>query len=201
MIERAPELQRFLDLTAEAIARVGSPAAPACMAAAKVFTALARPAPRDAATKPSRLPVCAQLAAALAAARAASGTTASLADAFAAIEPSLAWRRRPGTEDAAADFRDGHANARIVGAAGLEPRDDAMVGVSLIAPAIQYPDHHHAPEEVYIALSPGEWRQGDDPWHAPGVGGLVYNPPGIVHAMRSGNAPLLAIWCLWAGGA
>ena len=97
--------------------------------------------------------------------------------------------------------RDGHANALIVGPDGLEPREDARVGVSLMAPAVQYPDHRHPPEEVYVALSPGEWRQGDGPWHAPGPGGLVYNPPGIVHAMRSGKTPLLAIWCLWVGGA
>ena len=27
-----------------------------------------------------------------------------------------------------------------------------MVGVSLMAPAVQYPDHRHPPEEVYLAL-------------------------------------------------
>ncbi|NMD08831.1 MAG: transcriptional regulator, partial [Phyllobacteriaceae bacterium] len=26
--------------------------------------------------------------------------------------------------------------------------------------------------------------------------GSFYNPPGILHAMRSGDAPLLAIWAL-----
>jgi hypothetical protein len=56
-----------------------------------------------------------------------------------------------------------------------------------------------APEEVYVALSPGEWRQNDDPWIEPGVGGLFYNPPSIRHAMRSGPKPFLAAWCLWAG--
>ncbi len=37
------------------------------------------------------------------------------------------------------------------------------------------------------------------PWHAPGIGGLVYNPPDIIHATRATTAPLLAIWSLWAG--
>jgi quercetin dioxygenase-like cupin family protein len=200
MIERAPDLQRLLDLTGAAIARRASPSEPARRAAAEIFAALARPAPRATATVPSRLPACDHLATALATARAAGGHVAPLADALAAIEPALTWRRRAGAEGAALDFRDGHANAVIVGPGGLEPRDDAMVGVSLMAPAVQYPDHRHPPEEVYVVLSPGEWRQGDGPWHAPGPGGLVHNPPGIVHAMRSGEAALLAIWCLWVAG-
>ena len=33
-------------------------------------------------------------------------------------------------------------------------------------------------------------------WHAPGPGRLVHNPPGIVHAMRGTDVPLLAIWFL-----
>jgi hypothetical protein len=197
MIERAPDLQRLLDLTGEAIARRASPSDSVCRAGAKIFSALARPAPRATATMPCRLPACDYLASALATARATGGEVASLADAFASIEPALTWRRRSGAEGTAPDFRDGHANAVIVGPGGLEPRDDAMVGVSLMAPAVQYPDHRHPPEEVYIALSPGEWRQGDGPWHDPGPDGLVHNAPGVVHAMRSGKAPLLAIWCLW----
>ncbi len=200
MIDRAPDLQRLLNLTGAAIARRASPPEPARRAGARISSALARPAPRATAMMPSRLPACDHLAAALATARAAGGDVAPLADAFAAIEPALTWSRRPGSDGAAPDFRDGHANAVIVGPGGLEPRDDVRIGVSLLAPAVQYPDHRHPPEEVYLVLSPGEWRQDDGPWHAPGLGGLVHNPPGIVHAMRSGKAPLLAIWCLWIAG-
>ncbi len=32
-------------------------------------------------------------------------------------------------------------------------------------------------EEIYIALSPGEWRRRQRPWHEPGIGGLVFNRP------------------------
>jgi hypothetical protein len=45
-------------------------------------------------------------------------------------------------------------------------------------------------------LSRGHWRQDDDPWVEPGIGGLIHNPANIVHAMRSGDQPLFAIWCL-----
>src|SRR5437899_50101 len=103
MIDRAPDLQRLLDLTGAAISRRASPSEPACRAGATIFSALARPAPHAPATMPSRLPACDHLAAAVAAARAAGGVVASLADAFAAIEPALTWRRRPGAEGAAFD--------------------------------------------------------------------------------------------------
>ena len=82
---------------------------------------------------------------------------------------------------------------------GLEIRRDVWIGVSLMAPHMRYPDHRHPPEEIYIALSSGEWHQASKPWHEPGIGKLVYNPPNIVHAMRSADQPLLAVWFLWTG--
>ena len=67
---------------------------------------------------------------------------------------------------------------------------------AMMAPHTVYPDHHHPPQEGYVVLSAGQWRQAQGPWQTPGIGGWVYNPPDIVHAMRSGDQPLLAIWCL-----
>lgn len=43
------------------------------------------------------------------------------------------------------------------------------------------------------------WYREDRGWHTPGAGGIVYNPPNIVHAMRAGPKALLALWLLWAG--
>ena len=48
-------------------------------------------------------------------------------------------------------------------------------------------------------MSEGDWYREDRGWHTPGTGGIVYNPPDIVHAMRAGPDPLLAVWFLWAG--
>ena len=93
-------------------------------------------------------------------------------------------------------FHDGHANADIVGPAGLERRSDVMLGASLVAPDVRYVDHRHPPEEVYIVMSEGEWYREGCGWHTPGIGGIVYNPPDAVHAMRAGNRALLAFWLL-----
>lgn len=135
------------------------------------------------------------LAAALATARSGPTDLAQVADAVADLAPQLAWRQRDGGD---ATFALGHANTDIAGSNvnALEPRDDVWIGMSLIAPGVTYPDHRHPPEEVYLVLSGGDWRQEAGPWTTPGRGGIVYNPHNIVHAMRAGSGPLLAIWCL-----
>lgn len=165
--------------------------------AARIFGALEAPAQAGAAPPPCRLPACVHLPAALAAAREGPPAAAALADAFAVFTPALAWFRRPGAEPGPDRFFDGHANAQLVGPRGFARRDDVVAGVSLLAPGVRYPDHWHPPEEIYLVLSPGEWRQRDGPWHAPGPGGVVHNPPGVAHAMRAGDSPLLALWFLW----
>ena len=71
--------------------------------------------------------------------------------------------------------------------------------MSLLAPKVVYPRHHHAPREIYLVLSEGDWFTEAKHWTTPGIGGMVYHDANMVHAMRSGPAPLLAIWCLWMG--
>lgn len=159
----------------------------------RAFEALRRPG-APAAVAPKQAPACRVLDDALETARRA--PTADLGAAFAEIAPMLAWNPRPDRSTGDPNFPNAHANAAIIGDGGLEARDDVRVGVSLLVPDTLYPDHHHPPEEVYVALSPGAWRQNDGPWREPGQGGLVYNPPDIIHAMKSGDAPLLAIWTL-----
>ena len=194
---RSPDLQRFVTI-AEAAIHHGSGANGRIPAAAEqMFTALRTPSTQAGGSEAVRLPVCRHLPTALGYARRQPGPVGELTDAFAAIEPQLNWNIRPGTEAQGEQFQNGHANATIAGTDGLEIRPDVRIGVSLMAPHLQYPDHHHPPEEIYIVLSGGQWRQASNPWHEPGSGGLVYNPPNIVHAMRSGELPLLALWFLW----
>jgi Dimethlysulfonioproprionate lyase len=194
---RSPELQTFLT-TAEAAIRSRSDVdGPAGDAAERIFTALQAPSTQGSQPEPARLPVCRHLETALEHVRLQPGPITALADAFAAIEPQLGWKIRPGADKLGEPFLNSHANATITGAQGLEIRSDVWIGVSLLAPHTRYPDHRHPPEEVYIVLSDGQWRQESGPWHEPGIGGLVYNPPNIVHAMRSEERPLLALWFLW----
>lgn len=199
MPTRSPDLQRLIDVTQRTIAARVSSTDAAGAACQRIFAALEAPGPQQ---SPSRLetpPACAHLRNAIEGAAAAAAPARELAEAFAAIEPRLRWQRRPGAEQVPGNFADGHANATIVGEGGLEARDDVRIGVSLMAPDVQYPDHRHPPEELYAVLSLGHWRQEARPWHEPGIGGVVYNQPNVIHAMRSTQRPLLAIWCLWQG--
>jgi quercetin dioxygenase-like cupin family protein len=196
---RSPDLQRFVTI-AEAAIHHGSGADGRIPAAAeRMFTALRTPSAQTAGSETVQLPVCSHLPTALEHARRQPGPVAGLAEAFAAIEPQLNWTIRAGAEAQGEEFLNGHANATITGQDGLEIRPDVRIGVSLMAPHTLYPDHHHPPEEIYVVLSGGQWRQASNPWHEPGSGGLVYNPPSIVHAMRSTELPLLALWFLWTG--
>lgn len=147
-----------------------------------------------------RLPVCAYLAHATAKTP-KQETLRTLAEAFVALEPQLSWRRRAAWDPATAsdNFHDGHGNCMIIGPGGFEDRPDLGIGVSLLAPNVRYPDHDHAPEETYLVLSEGLFRQDDGNWFSPGVGGSFHNVPMIRHAMRSGDKPLLAFWALWMG--
>jgi hypothetical protein len=198
MLLRSPDLQLLLSL-AEAAIRDGPGAkGPERVAAERMFTALQAPSTQAGRPATARLPVCSHLTTALERARCQPSRISALADAFDAIEPRLKWKIRPGAETQGGQFLNSHANATITGSDGLEIRGDVTIGVSLMAPHTRYPDHRHPPEEIYVVLSGGEWRQGCDPWHEPGIGGLVYNPLNIMHSMRSAEQPLLALWFLWA---
>lgn len=192
---RDPALQTFLDAAGAAVLADALPGSAAAGAARAVFDRTRAATGVPGAEPPRSLPVCdAWLSPALAGA--AQTRRAAVARALAAIAPGLHWTRRTGSETAAPLFRDGHANALILGPRGIEMRDDLWIGVTLMAPGVTYVDHDHPPEEVYLSLSPGEWWNAAMDWTDPGMSGLVHNPPGIRHAMRSGAVPFLALWFL-----
>lgn len=186
----------FLDALAAAVGAKAVGDTPLARAWRRVVDGLQqRPAETRDVRRPTLPPACAHLAACYDGLQSAEPVMRDLAAAFQAIEPSLAWSNR--AERRAADgLADRYADAMIVGRDGPVPSTHVEIGISVMAPNTTYPDHRHPPEEVYIALSGGEWRQNDGPWNEPGIGGLTYNPAHIVHAMRSGDKPFLAIWCL-----
>ncbi len=199
MTGRTENLQRFINAAETAIQARAAQFPDAMAMADRMFSALKNNDEANTQNTPARLPVCSHLKGALDLAQNGPEPIPALADAFAAIEPEFAWARRPEAARVGADFYDSHANASIIGLGGLEARQDVRIGVSLVAPGIDYPRHHHPPEELYIVLAPGKWMQNDNPLAAKQSGDLVHNPPNAWHAMQSMDTPLLAIWCLWTG--
>lgn len=194
MTERSEALQTFIDAAMRAF---GARAADAESRRALPEISAALRTPGNIGGRPgARVPACDCLEAAMSRELPDSDLAALMA-AFRALEPALVWRPRGDTTGtASANFADGHANAMVIGPGGLEERRDVWIGCSLLCPHVRYPDHDHAPEEIYLVLSPGEFRQDDGAWFAPGVGGSFYNRPNIKHAMRALDAPLFAFWLL-----
>ncbi|MGH6855075.1 MAG: dimethylsulfonioproprionate lyase family protein [Aestuariivirga sp.] len=199
MTERDAKLQQFFDLTAEAILLRAESCAGAGPAARRVFAALRAGVGHRNDAAPESLPVCEALDAALPLAAEGPSPVPRLSLALAKLASDLVWRRRKGAETESRNFFDGHANAVVVGPDGLEMRKDVLLGISLMAPKVRYPDHRHPPEEVYVSLAGGAWWKEGKDWHWPGSGGLIYNEPNVLHAMKTDEDPLLAIWCLWIG--
>jgi hypothetical protein len=194
MTSRSEPLQSFIDATVAAYDEFVRDLE-ARRSMLQVFSALDVAAAQRS-TAGSRLPVCSHLEQALEV-ETSHPSLHRLIARFKSIEPLLEWHRRSSFDStASANFVDGHANAMVIGPGGLEHRRDIWIGASLLAPKVRYPDHNHAPEEVYLVLSEGEFRQGDGPWFSPGIGGSLYNEPHIKHAMRSGDTPLFALWML-----
>ena len=188
-------LDRFLTLAGAEVAAVATRMAAneaARSAGLRVPALLAVPSEPTQSLPPHRLPVCDLLDTAYTHMR------PDLASAFKALEPQLAWRVRV-LPNGSPGFAEGHASARVLDPTGLERRGGLVSGFSLVAPGVTYPEHDHPPEEIYLVLSGGEWWQDGGAWHAPGPGGIVHNPPGIRHAMRGTDVPLLAIWFLLPG--
>lgn len=197
MATRDPDLTNLLqELKAAwtAAAPAGSAAAVALAEAARRVDVAGPPS----GIAPERAPVNDWFETAVA--NTADTSTAPLAAALLKLAPRLAWRRRIDRKSDNPNFADAHANAVILGDGGIESREDVRIGISLLAPDTVYPDHRHPPEEVYVVLSEGEWRQDANPWHAPGPGGMVHNPPNVLHGMQSGSQPLLAVWTLLMDG-
>jgi len=199
MTRRDAKIEIFYDFTEAAIAKRAETCANAGPAAKPVFDALRTTVGEQGNFAPERLPVCDALESALHLAIAGPAPIPELAAALNNLSPRLQWKRRNSSSPDGTNFYDGHANALVAGPGGLEERDDVWIGISQLAPHVRYPDHRHHPEEVYVSLAGGAWWNANMDWTTPGPGGLIYNEPNVLHAMRPEAQPLLAIWCLWVG--
>lgn len=203
--ERDPALQAFLDAVLVGIAARADEWPGANEALGRVRAALAtvgtQGTPRSPEQPSSEKPrALAHLDEAVANARRAGGSAASASAALDAIRPRIGWYARQGAESTCANFAGRHALASLIGPADrpgcLEVRDDLRIGISLVAPATPYPDHKHPLEELYLALTDGDWRHERGGWFTPGPGGVVYHAGNVLHGMRARGTPQLAIWCL-----
>ena len=110
------------------------------------------------------------------------------------------WGQTYTAADFGQKFIDNYGWLEVFGTRGHFANDAVAGGFLILGPGIEYPDHHHVAEELYIPLTPGtEWRMGGSAWRLRAAGEVIHHASNVNHAMRTGDKPLLAFY-LWRGG-
>lgn len=123
---------------------------------------------------------------------------AELAAALAAVAESLQWRQSPSYNDAllGAGFLDNYGWCQIIGPHGFFPGDDFLLGLIMLGPHRHYSDHYHPAPELYWPLTgPSDWKRDAAGFETKAAGATIWHEPNVVHATKTGEHPLLALWC------
>ena len=125
----------------------------------------------------------------------AQGPLAEIGERFARVLAQLRWSQNPNYTEANSSrvFLDGYAYAGFSGPDAPLLCAVPRGGLVLLGPGVEYPSHHHAPKEVYLVLTPGsQWCLDEGEWFDVEAGELIFHDSWQMHAMRTGEQPLLA---------
>lgn len=120
-----------------------------------------------------------------------------LAAALAAIADDLQWHQSNFYSDAilGEGFMDNYGWTEIVGTRGFFPGDDFRLGLLMLGPHRHYKDHYHPAPELYWPITgPSDWKKGGGGFATRVAGEIIWHPPLRVHATKTGDKPLLAVW-------
>ena len=122
---------------------------------------------------------------------------ADLAAAIAAVEDHLHWRQSAGYTDAVlgGGFKDNYGWCQMIGPHGFFTGDDFLLGLLMLGPNCHYRDHYHPAPELYWPLTgPVQWKKGGSDFVARAAGTTIWHKPMAIHATKTAEQPLLAIW-------
>jgi hypothetical protein len=123
-----------------------------------------------------------------------------LIDAFKSASEGLAWLQSYTPEDFGAYFTDNYAHVELIGTRGHFVSDEIAAGFVLYGPHIDYPNHWHVAEEIYIPLTGnGLWSSDNDDYQKRRAGEFIFHESNMPHAIKTDVTPMLAIW-IWHGG-
>ena len=130
----------------------------------------------------------------------AGGNELALTRAFVDAASDLCWMRSYTPEDFGQYFFDNYAHVELIGTKGHFASEKIAAGLVLYGPQVDYPDHWHVAEEVYIPMTGnGEWSSGGEPHRIRAAGDFIFHTTNLPHAIRCGQTPMLALW-IWRGG-
>jgi hypothetical protein len=123
---------------------------------------------------------------------------ANLAAALATVEDRLNWRQSSSYSDSllGEGFMANYGWCEIVGSAGFFPGDDFRLGLLQLGPHRYYKDHYHPAPELYWPLTgPSDWKRGAGGFETRTAGETIWHKPFVMHATKTLDTPLLAVWC------
>ena len=89
--------------------------------------------------------------------------------------------------------------SELVGPTSLIKHQSFRVGLFALIPDIDYADHAHPADEVYIVLAgSGSWSLDGGPYQVKRAGDIIDIPSMMTHAMRTGPTPALTLYS-WTG--
>ncbi|WP_152976120.1 dimethylsulfonioproprionate lyase family protein [Ensifer adhaerens] len=107
----------------------------------------------------------------------------------------LEWYTGRGGAFASINFEQNHRHALLVGPGAVEHRTDVRIGMTVLGSYTRFPDHDQFHSRVFIPLSFGEYRFGNDRWVSAGPGDVLFNAAGRQCAIRCTREPLVMLWC------
>ncbi len=122
----------------------------------------------------------------------------ALSQALVPVADNLPWRYGYAPRSDAPGLHQSMAWAEVVGPVAPFVSQRICLGLTLIGPHSHYLDHLHPAVELYQVIS------GTAQWSAAGQaaprppGSYILHPSNCVHAMKTGDQPLLAIYS-WSG--
>jgi hypothetical protein len=122
---------------------------------------------------------------------------ADLAAAIAAVEEGLQWQQSSSYSDAilGEGFSLNYGWAEIFGPRGFFHGDDFLLGLLMLGPGRHYRDHYHPAPELYWPLTSGSsWSHDSGAFVEKAQGSVIWHPPMMMHATKTGTAPMLAVW-------
>ena len=123
---------------------------------------------------------------------------ADLAAAIAAIADHLQWRQSASYNDKVLGegFLENYGWCQIIGPHGFFAGDDFLLGFIILGPHRHYRDHYHPAPELYWPLtSPSDWKRDAGGFATKPAGTTIWHRPNVVHATKTAEHPLLAVWC------
>jgi hypothetical protein len=122
----------------------------------------------------------------------------AVAAALRPIADDLSWRYSYAPRADAPGLASAIGWAEIVGPLAPFRSDAVCLGLTLIAAGSFYPPHRHPAVELYhILTGHPEWTAGADT-RIQALGAFILHDSDMIHAMRTGHEPLLAIYT-WTG--